>query len=146
MGLDLTGLGSIADLAKTLVDKIFPPSLDPKDKAEAQIKLQEVLQAREAAVIQTQKEIIVSEMTQEDKFTKRARPMIVYAGLFFIFLVHVFLPCLAFSTDKPIPLLSLPEEFWWAWGGVCSIWVIGRSTEKRGASGELLSMVMGSKK
>lgn len=145
MGLDLTGLGSVADLAKTVVDKIFPPSLDPKGKAEAQIRLQEVLQQRETSLLETQKAIIVSEMSQGDNFTKRARPSIVYCGLFFIFLVHVFLPSVAFFTDKSIPTLSLPPEFWWAWGGVCSIWVIGRSAEKSGASGSMVNMITGSK-
>ena len=145
MGLDLTGLGSVADLAKTVIDKIFPPSLDPKDKAEAQIKLQEVLQQRETSVLETQKAVIVSEMSQGDTFTKRARPTIVYAGLFFIFLVHVVLPFLAFALKRDMPSLVLPEDFWWAWGGVCSIWVIGRSAEKKGGSGNILGMITGSR-
>ena len=146
MGLDLTGLGSVADLAKGLVDRFLPAKMTGAEKAQAQIQLQEVLDRRETALIESQKSIIVSEMQQADNYTKRARPTLVYAGLFFIFLVHVLFPIAAFFTNKPMPSsLSLPAEFWWAWSGVCGVWVIGRSAEKRGAAGKLINMVTGTK-
>lgn len=78
---------------------------------------------------------------QGDRLTRWARPSIVYAGLFFIFLIHVALPIAAWiilavtgraMTD--MPALSLPGPFWATWGSVTSLWVIGRSIEKRGTN------------
>jgi hypothetical protein len=143
MGLDLTGLGSIADFAGELVKRFFPAAMTDAEKAQAQIAMQAVLQQRESAIIDTQKNIIVAEMQQSDNFTKRARPTIVYAGLSFIFFVHVFLPLLAFTTKNPMPSLTLPNEFWVTWGGVCSIWVIGRSAEKYGITNKITGMITG---
>ena len=145
MGLDLTGIGSLADLASNIIGKIWPPQADPNAKLAAQFELQKILETRENSVIEAQRSIIVSEMNQGDNFTKRARPTIVYAGLAFIFLVHVFLPCFAFVTSKAVPTLSLPEEFWWTWGGVCGVWVLGRSMEKKGIGGAIVGAITGNK-
>lgn len=112
--MDLTGIGSVADLAKGLVDRFLPAAMTGAEKAEAQIKMQEVLEKRETSLIESQKSIIVAEMQQSDNYTKRARPSLVYAGLLFIFLVHVAFPIAAFFTSKEMPSLTLPTEFWWA--------------------------------
>lgn len=143
MALDLTGIGSVADLAKGLVDRFLPAKMTDGEKAEAQIQLQDVLGKRETALIDSQKSIIVSEMQQSDNYTKRARPTLVYAGLFFIFLAHVLFPIAAFFTNKPTPAITLPTEFWWAWSGVCGVWVLGRSAEKRGRAGKLVNLITG---
>jgi len=148
--MDLTGIGSVFDFAKGIVDRIWPPDADPTEKAKAQLALQQMIEQRETQIIEAQKSIIVSEMNQGDAYTKRARPTIVYAGLAFIFLVNVVFPLLAWatalSTGKPladIPHITLPGEFWAAWGGVCSIWVIGRSAEKRGAANKVTNLITG---
>lgn len=149
MAIDLTGLGSVADFAKSVTDKIFPDKMDEADRQRAQLAVQELTQQRDAAVLETQKSVMTAELQQGDNYTKRARPTVVYAGLGFIFLVHVALPIAAFMTGKDMPQLSLPEEFWWAWTGVCGIWVIGRSAEKRGAAqkaglpGKLTGLITG---
>jgi len=143
--MDLTGLGSVADFAKAVVERVFPAKMTDAEKASAQLTLQQLLEQRESAVIEAQRAVIVAEMRQGDAFTKRARPAMVYAGLFFIFLVHVAFPILTWLTKQTLPDLALPDQFWWAWGGVCSIWVVGRSAEKRGATGKLVGMVTGSK-
>ena len=152
MGLDLTGIGSVADFAGTLVKRFFPPKMTDAEKAQAQVQLQGMLDQRETSLIESQKSIIMSEMSQGDNFTKRARPCIVYFGLIAIGLVHVLIPMTAWfvliTTGKPLtdmPAIVLPGEFWATWGGVCSIWVIGRSTEKRGTTNKLVSMITGGK-
>jgi len=151
MGLDLTGLGSVADLAKGLVNRFFPPAMSDTEKAAAQIQIEQMLEQRETALIDMQRSVITAEMAQGDNYTKRARPSIVYFGLLSIGLVHVLLPVLAWLIltlmGKPIelPAIQLPEQFWLTWGGVCSIWMIGRSAEKRGQSGKMLSLITGSK-
>ena len=145
MGFDISGLGSVADFAGELVKRFFPPAMTDAEKAQAQIQLQALLDQRETALIESKKSIIVAEMQQADTYTKRARPTLVYAGLFFIFLVNVIFPVIAFFTRGEVPDISLPQEFWWAWSGVCGVWVIGRSAEKRGAKNNLLSMITGNK-
>ena len=141
--MDLTGLGSVADFAGDLVKRFFPPKMTDAEKAQAQVQLQEMIEKRDASLIDAQKSIIVSEMQQADNYTKRARPTLVYAGLLFILLVHVLFPIIAFFTEKAVPTLTLPTEFWWAWSGVCGVWVIGRSAEKRGAAGKVINMITG---
>jgi len=145
MGLDITGIGSVADLAKGLLDRFWPPAMDPEAKARLQMELETKLQEREDKLVGVQRDIIVAEMQQSDNFTKRARPMIVYSGLLFIFLVHVVFPIAAAFGSKPMPEISLPSEFWMAWGGVCSIWVIGRSAEKSGINNAIVKSITGSK-
>lgn len=148
--MDITGIGSIARLAGDLVGRFFPPAMSQQDKAVAQLEIERMLEARETALIDMQRSVITAEMAQGDNFTKRARPSIVYFGLAAIGLVHVLLPMIAWLTLTitgqaltGMPTITLPTEFWYTWGGVCSIWVIGRSAEKRGRSGEMLSLITG---
>ena len=143
MGFDLTGIGSVASFAKSVVERVFPPKMTDAEKAQAEMQLQEMLQERETQVIDAQKSIMVAEMQQSDAFTKRARPSIVYAGLVFIFLVHVLFPIVSWFSKETLPALVLPEQFWWAWTGVCSVWILGRSAEKRGVQSKLVGMITG---
>jgi hypothetical protein len=84
----------------------------------------------EAGVVEAQKAIIVAEMNQTDPYTKRARPTIVYAGLLAIFLVNIILPYVSYFTKAVVPPIALPADFWYVWGGVCGIWIVGRSYER----------------
>ena len=149
MGLDLTGLGSVANLAETLVNKFLPDKMSDADKAQVQVQVQNLLQKRDDNLLAAQRDIIVAEMSQGDNFTKRARPAIVYCGLAAIGIVHVFFPVIAWicltlkGSTISLPSIALPGEFWAAWGGVCSIWVIGRSAEKRGAANKITEMITG---
>jgi len=150
MAFDLTGIGPVAEFAKGIMDRFFPPKMDEGEKAQVQVQLQEMLQSRENTVMEAQKQIIVAEMQQADPFTKRARPSIVYFGLAAIGLVHVLLPMIAWivltATGRPLadmPGIALPSQFWATWGGVCSIWMIGRSAEKRGMTGKIVSAITG---
>ena len=88
-------------------------------------------------------------MQQDDLFTKRARPAIIYLGLLFIFIIHVAIPVLAYISGSPqdkIPSITLPSEFWWAWGTVVSVYGAGRSAEKRGIINKLTQLATGSNK
>jgi hypothetical protein len=152
MGLDLTGLGSVAELAKSLVNRFLPPTATEAEKLAAQVQMESMLAARENAVLDTQRAVMTAEMAQGDNYTKRARPTIVYFGLAAIGLVHVLLPVIAWvtltATGKPLanmPTIQLPTDFWFTWGGVCSIWVIGRSAERRGSTNPVVKFVTGSK-
>ena len=143
--MDLTGIGSVANLAQQIMSLFVSPKATEAERAAAQLKVQELLERRENKVIEAQKSIIVAEMQQGDNFTKRARPSVVYMGLVFIGLVHVIFPIATFITKEQMPALSLPTEFWWAWTGVCGVWMIGRSAEKRGIQNKLVDLITGGK-
>ena len=143
--MDLTGLGSVADFAKDMVDRFIPPQATEVEKAAIQIKIQELIDKREANLLETQKSVMISEMQQEDPFTKRARPMVVYSGLLFIFLVHVLIPLISFIFAKPMPGLSLPTDFWYAWTGVVGVWMVGSTVEKMGPGSTVVKAITGSK-
>ena len=134
MGLDIAGLGSVADLAKTIWNTFAP---DKPATAEQLAVIESAIASRD----QAKKDIIVAELNQEDVFTKRARPMIIYIGLGCIVANYVVFPQIAFfssllaSKAIEIPLIVMPDEFWMAWGGVCSLYVLGRSAEKGSAGG-----------
>lgn len=151
MAFDLTGLGSLAELAKGLVDRYLPPAATEQEKIAAQIQIQQMLEVREATVLEAQKAVMIAEMQQGDAYTKRARPTIVYAGLAAIGLVHVLLPITAWIaltiSGKPLtsmPDIKLPADFWAAWGGVCAVWSIGRDAARGGVVNKVVSMITGS--
>lgn len=152
-------IGSALDFAKGIMDRIWPPGADPNEKMQAQNALAMAIEGREAVTVQATKEIIMAEMGQQDKFTKRARPSVVYCGLAFIGVNHVVFPIAARvlalwrlgalmepeTLTSPAAMLevkvvsenilslttlSLPSEFWWAWTTCVGIWSLGRSYEK----------------
>ena len=148
--MDLTGIGTIADLAKGVMGRIWPKKMDEADRVEAELELTKAFEKREASLLDAQKGIIVAEMQQSDLFTKRARPSIVYFGLLAIGLIHVLLPMIAWTvlmyTGQPLdnmPDIELPSQFWMTWGGVCSIWIMGRTAEKSGIANKLVSKITG---
>lgn len=141
--MDLTGLSSVADFATGVMDRFFPKQMTEAEKTQAQAGLQAALEQRDLARDTIKAEVLKAELSQGDNYTKRARPTVVYAGLAFIGLVHVVFPVLVFITGRPAPTLSLPGEFWWAWGGVVSVWQIGRSAERMGGATDIIKAVTG---
>jgi hypothetical protein len=125
-----SGIAKLAQTADGIIDKYIET---PDEKRAAKQWLQEQAfkvteqQSKEIiATVNARSAVVVAELNQGDNYTKRARPTVVYAGLFFIFYCY----CLA-----PLPFLvgeqvSLPAEFWFTWGGVCSVWSIGRTAER----------------
>ncbi len=155
--MDLTGLGGVADFAKGIMDRFFPKQMTQEEKAKAQMELEALLGEREQKVIESKASIIVAEMQQGDNYTKRARPSVVYGGLVYIGLVHVVFPIVTslvqlYCTIKGVqstftlPALTLPSQFWWAWGSVVSVWELGRTWEKANGSGnKMVDLITGNK-
>jgi len=137
----LKGVGGIIDKFK----------LSPEDKKQFELDYETLLQKQESEIEETYRaevnakmQIITAELNQGDTFTKRARPMIVYSGLLFIFIVHVAFPIITYWTGNPMPELALPEAFWWSYSGVTGAYAIGRSMEKRGVRSKVTSLMSGS--
>lgn len=141
--MDLTGLGSAFGFASGVLDRFFPPKMTEAEKTVALTGLTKAIEDRDAARDTLKRDVMVAELQQQDTYTKRGRPTIIYAGLTFIFIVHVLFPCLAFFTGRPVPDLVLPSEFWLAWGGICSVYSIGRSSEKNGNTSRVIKTITG---
>ena len=138
----VSGIGSLGGLIGGVMDRFWPAQMSEEDRAKAQLELQKQVEGFIVQRVAHQRDIMMAELNQGDRFTKRARPTIVYAGLGFVFLIHVVLPManwiavLVQGAPLPeTPEMSLPTEFWWAWTSVCGVYAIGRTMEKRGAEG-----------
>ena len=108
--------------------------------------------------------VTVAELKQGDKFTKRARPSVVYGGLLFVLINYILFPliarisliicgwgaeseaavaqCTAYIDTSP--LADLPAEFWYAWGGITGTWSVGRSAERIGINNKVTRAITGS--
>jgi len=145
MGLDLTGIGSVADFAGGIMDRFWPPKMTEAEKVKAQAGLEAAIEKRDMARDAVKAEVMKAELSQGDNYTKRARPTIVYAGLIFICLIHVIFPIIAYISKGKVPALSLPSDFWYVWGGVCSVWMVGRTVERRGNASKVINAITGNK-
>jgi len=156
--MDITGLGSAFNFAKDIVGRFFPEKMSEADKLNSISALVPIIEQRDNQVVESKKEIMVAELNQGDKYTKRARPTLIYVGLasmvlnniilpFFIDLVMIFMN--SRFDDTQLKMLgdvgnyNLPGEFWVAWGGAAGIYSIGRSLEKRGTTNKLISAITG---
>lgn len=121
------------------------------------LQMEELTQERESEIEKTirtelnaKKEVLLAELEQGDKFTKRARPTVVYVGLFFILLEvlgvrHIILH----ELDIPAQVIensdAIFKMFLGVWGGILGIYSIGRSAEKRGTRRAWSQAITGNK-
>ncbi len=127
----------VGEIVKPVTELIDDLSTSDEEKAILKNKLMEIENAGkaklleyEAKIAENKKEIMIAELKQDDNYTKRARPTVLYAGLLILAVNNMLLPWLAFFKGMTIPAINLPSEFWLAWGGVAGVYAIRRSTEK----------------
>lgn len=137
------GLAKLLDSGKDLVDEF---QLSGEEAQQFKQRLTEIAQQQESEIEQTirqqlqaKERVLVAELKQDDAYTKRARPTVIYAGLVFVALNYVLLPLVSSAQ------LTLPPEFWYGWSGIVGTYAIGRSMEKRGARSKLINAVTGGK-
>lgn len=130
------GVGSLVKELGDVADKFITTDAEKQAfRAQLENTLTQRFQAAEATAqeeIKAQRDIIVAELTQGDNYTKRARPTIIYVGLFMAVFNYTLAPFISALVSKAMPLLVIPPEFWTIWGGVCGLYVWQRSKEKRG--------------
>ena len=138
----LDGVGSVVDRFVTTSD----------EKAAMKLELEKVVTARMAMVAQeanTQMEakerVLVAELNQSDRFTKRARPTVVYMGLVFIGFNYCVIPLIQQFAGIAVKPFDLPSEFWYGWSGIVATWSLGRSVEKVGIQNKATKAVTGNK-
>jgi len=114
------------------IKDLVSEAITDKDKALAiNAKIDELENQLASKIIDAKKEVMVAELKQDDKYTKRARPTVVYAGLSFIFLQFV-LPYVNYFLSLELPAPTVPGEFWLAWGGAVGVYAFSRSKYEKG--------------
>lgn len=125
-----------------------------EEKAQANVELQKILAAQQAKIeeslmveLQAKERVLVAELIQGDNYTKRARPTVVYFGLFTIFFNYCLIPAIQYFGGQVPQSFDLPVEFWAAWGGIVATWTIGRTVEKKngGTESKTVSILTGTK-
>ena len=130
----IDGIVSVFNPIRDIIDNVSTTDEERLHYQNLLTKAENKLEAKyidlEKKALDSKKEIITAELKQDDNYTKRARPTIVYGGLLILFLNHVALPWIAYFTGQQLPTIDLPSEFWLAWGGVTGVYAFGRTKEK----------------
>ena len=133
--MDIMGiLGTIISPVTNMIDQ-FVTSDEERLEAKNQLEviknkaLSDIMDY-EKTVIDKKAEIMVAELQQGDNYTKRARPTIVYGGLLILVINNVILPWITHFTGNAPPVINIPAEFWYVWGGVTGVYAFKRSDEK----------------
>lgn len=108
-----------------------------EEKQEIKLRLTKLMNEKESEIektfrkeIDAKSQIIISELNQGDKYTKRARPTIIYAGLLISVINYCLIPNIKIMFGLDIVSIDVPSEFWTVWAAVASIWSVGRTAEK----------------
>lgn len=121
------------------------------------VRMEEMAQQREKEVEETfrmeldaKKSILMAELNQDDLYTKRARPTVVYVGLIFILLEllglrHIIMNYLHIDAGIIANSDQIFKMFLGVWGSVLGVYSIGRSVEKRGTRNAWTSFATGTK-
>jgi len=142
--------GGIADIINTAGDTLKKFITTDKDRLEFEQNFENILTTRMSKIedslmteLVAKERILVAELQQGDKFTKRARPSVVYFGLVIIFVNYCLIPIIQYFKEMPIITFDLPSHFWYGWSGIVATWSIGRSAEKRGIKNKFTSVIAG---
>jgi len=134
-------ISGVIDSVTGILDKFIP---DQSAKNEFKLELETILQKRDSEIEQTarikleaKERVIVAELQQGDKYTKRARPTVVYFGLFFFFFNYSVVRLLGY------PSMDIPPEFMIGWAGIVGTWSLGRDAVRRGVKNKLTNIATG---
>jgi hypothetical protein len=127
--LDLLNIGS------KIIDKIIP---DPVQKAEANLKLQELAQSGDMAELQRSYDAIIAEAQSQDKWTSRARPSFLYVMYLIILssipmgIVTAINPQISanIATGFKTWLAAIPDSMWALFGTGYLGYSVSRSYDK----------------
>ena len=143
-------VGTIISGATELIGKIVK---DPNQAAQLSAEMQKLVMDKEKEItikteesyqqeLKTKQAVMVAELQQEDKLTKRTRPAILLVGLAIIVLDFLFRWICAFASVD-VPVVTIPDFFQEIWAGMCSVYIIARSFEKTGKTSKISKMITG---
>ena len=119
-------LGWFKELVSPVKDLISEYVVD-KDKAnELNAKIDAMENTLESKIVDGKTKVMLAELNQDDLYTKRARPTIVYVGLG-IAVFNSIMMWVATLLDKGLPGLEVMGAFWAAWGSAVGIYGYQRS-------------------
>lgn len=126
----------ILGLAGKLLDKLFP---DPKERAEAEAKLQGLQISGELKAVELQLSAILMEAQSTDPWTSRARPAFMYVVYLYLLaalpfgVLFAFAPNVAGAVTGGIGqfLQTIPGEMWTLFGAGYLGYTGARTLEKR---------------
>jgi len=130
-------LNFISDAVSPLANMVDKLSTSDDERLQARNKLEAIknklavdMQSFQEREIEAKAKVMIAELNQDDNYTKRARPTVLYAGIIIMLINNVVLPWISYFKGLQIPAINLPSEFWLAWGGIASVYSFGRSKEK----------------
>jgi hypothetical protein len=137
MSFDLNPINWIKNIfssAETIIDECIDSE---EEKGAVKAALAKIQLEGQLAALRFQEKIVdgktavmVAELNQSDKYTKRARPTIIYVGLGIIVMNHVVNPYVQAVSGITLPVVAVPDAFWYAWGGVAGTFAYSRGKEK----------------
>ncbi|MBE8182530.1 MAG: hypothetical protein HAW61_03275 [Candidatus Portiera sp.] len=126
----------IEPLAKGVFGLIDKLHLSKQEKLQFKERMQSMVLDHQKEVEKTLQEqarstadIIVAEVKQDDKYTKRARPTVIYVGIILIIWGYVIAPLLNGYYGAGI-VIEIPDFFWHSWAAIVAVYAGGRSYEK----------------
>lgn len=130
---DLTGLGSVAtaasDAFKAVPDILSKFIPDANTRAQAQAEIQKTIAEGQKAQYDAMAQVMAADSASDSKFTKNARPMVVYWSLA---MVTAIAGAGLFHQAQPIvdALNAVPHDLYDNIRYGIGIYIAGRSTEK----------------
>lgn len=104
----LDGITAILNILAPVLNRVLP---DPVEQAKVQAELTKALVDNQSVIWQTSAQVMVADAQQDDKFTKRARPFLVYWSAGYVTLITVLAP---FGIGGAImsALKDVPSDLW----------------------------------
>ena len=131
-------ISTIAGTIKSAFGLVDDLHTSQEEKEGFKIKLQELFNQHERDIMANYqkemasvKDIIVAELGQDDKYTKRARPTVLYLFIIIVSLNYCIFPFVNhFLSEKTLPIISLPAEAWQMFQLIFGVYAVGHSFEK----------------
>lgn len=115
----------------SIIDKLIP---DPALKARLKAEIEAKTLAHQDEVIKTQRDILISELSQGSLLTRSWRPVLMYMIILFLLVYGLMLPIVDLFTAKPVVFTprwqEIPDGLWNLLGLGVGGYVGGRSLEK----------------
>lgn len=129
------GLLDILNVGSKILDKVIP---DPAQKAEANLKLQQLAQQGDMAELNRSFDAIIAEAQSSDKWTSRARPSFMYVMYLMILssipfgVLFAFRPDIAGHITEGLGawLGAIPDSMWALFGAGYVGYSASRSYDK----------------
>lgn len=104
----LGGITAILQIIAPLIARFFP---DPQKQMEFQLEMQKALLEQEGKVYEAMQAVMTADAAQEDLYTKRARPTVVYWSMAFATIIGI---AGIFGYSQPIidALRQIPTDLW----------------------------------